>query len=32
VSQAQRIVRWVLSHPARPLTMRAVRSSFGESG
>jgi hypothetical protein len=30
VSQAERIVRWALSHPPRPLTMRAVRSSFGE--
>jgi hypothetical protein len=29
-SQAGRILRWLLSHPARPLTMRAVRSAFGE--
>ena len=27
VSQAERIVRWALSQPPRPLTMRAVRSS-----
>jgi hypothetical protein len=29
-SQVGRILRWLLSHPARPLTMRAVRNSFGE--
>jgi hypothetical protein len=27
--QAGRILRWLLSRPARPLTMRVVRSSFG---
>jgi Uncharacterised nucleotidyltransferase len=31
VSQGERIVRWLVSHPARSLTMRAVRSAFGES-
>jgi hypothetical protein len=30
-SQGQRIVRWLVSHPARSLTMRAIRSAFGES-
>ena len=29
-SQAVRILRWLLSRPARPLTMRAVRSALGE--
>jgi hypothetical protein len=32
VSQGSRILRWLVSRPARPLTMRAVRASFGERG
>jgi len=31
VPQGVRIVRWLVSRPARPLTMRVVRSSFGIS-
>jgi hypothetical protein len=31
VSQGERIARWLVSHPARSLTMRAIRSAFGES-
>jgi hypothetical protein len=30
VSQVGRILRWVVSRPARPLTMRAVRRAFAE--
>jgi len=29
VSQGERILRWLISRPARPETMRAVRSAFG---
>jgi hypothetical protein len=31
VSQSSRILRWVISRPVRPLTMRAVRSAFNQS-
>jgi len=30
VSQGRRIIRWLIAHPTRPLTMRAVRRVFGE--
>jgi Uncharacterised nucleotidyltransferase len=32
ISQGGRILRWLVSRPARPLTMRAVRASFGQRG